>query len=51
MRPHAPDRYLSFMPRRARVIVPGLPHHITQRGNNRQQPSGNPVETRSVETR
>lgn len=25
------------MPRRARVIVPGLPHHITQRGNNRQQ--------------
>jgi len=37
MRLHAPDRYLPFMPRRARVIVPGLPHHITQRGNNRQQ--------------
>jgi putative transposase len=24
------------MPRRARIIVPGLPHHITQRGNGRQ---------------
>ncbi|MBU2887370.1 transposase [Gilvimarinus agarilyticus] len=24
------------MPRRARVIVPGLPHHIVQRGHNRQ---------------
>ena len=37
MRLHATLRYLPFMPRRARVIVPGLPHHITQRGNNRQQ--------------
>src|SRR5437764_5697439 len=26
-----------FMPRRARVIVPGVAHHVTQRGNNRQQ--------------
>jgi putative transposase len=25
------------MPRRKRLIVPGLPHHITQRGNNRGQ--------------
>jgi len=25
------------MPRRARVIVPGVAHHVTQRGNNRQQ--------------
>ncbi len=25
------------MPRTARVVVPGVPHHITQRGNNRQQ--------------
>ena len=25
------------MPRRPRVIIPGVPHHITQRGNNRQQ--------------
>jgi putative transposase len=24
------------MPRLARIVVPGLPHHITQRGNNRQ---------------
>jgi len=25
------------MPRIARVVVPGVPHHITQRGNRRQQ--------------
>jgi putative transposase len=25
------------VPRRPRVIIPGVPHHITQRGNNRQQ--------------
>jgi putative transposase len=24
------------MPRQARVVIPGLPHDITQRGNNRQ---------------
>lgn len=24
------------MPRLARIVVPGAPHHITQRGNNRQ---------------
>ena len=24
------------MPRMARVVVPGEPHHVTQRGNNRQ---------------
>ena len=24
------------MPRTARVVIPGCPHHITQRGNNRQ---------------
>ena len=23
------------MPRQARVVIPGLPHHVTQRGNNR----------------
>ena len=28
--------YARFMARLARVIVPGLPHHITQRGNRRQ---------------
>ena len=25
------------MPRIARIVVPGVPHHVTQRGNNRQQ--------------
>lgn len=25
------------MPRRARVVIPGLAHHVTQRGNNRQK--------------
>jgi putative transposase len=25
------------MPRSARLVVPGLPHHVTQRGNQRQQ--------------
>lgn len=24
------------MPRTARIVVPNVPHHITQRGNNRQ---------------
>jgi len=24
------------MPRRARIVVPGVPHHVTQRGNHRQ---------------
>ena len=28
---------LSAMARLARVVVPGLPHHVTQRGNRRQQ--------------
>lgn len=25
------------MPRAARIILPGYPHHVTQRGNNREQ--------------
>jgi putative transposase len=25
------------MPRQARVVADGVPHHITQRGNNRQE--------------
>lgn len=25
------------MPRSARLVVPGIPHHVTQRGNRRQQ--------------
>ena len=24
------------MTRRARIVVPGLPHHVTQRGNRRE---------------
>lgn len=30
-------QYLPGMPRLARVVIPGLPHHVTQRGNRRQQ--------------
>ena len=26
----------QVMPRLARIVVPGLSHHITQRGNNKQ---------------
>src|SRR5437899_2098946 len=29
--------YLAGMPRIARTIVPGLAHHLTQRGNRRQR--------------
>ena len=25
------------MPRKARIVMPGLPHHVTQRGNRRQR--------------
>ena len=25
------------MPRSARIVLPGVPHHVTQRGNNRQR--------------
>jgi putative transposase len=28
--------YHQFMPRTARIIVPGLPHHVTARGNRRE---------------
>ena len=24
------------MPRNARIVIPGLPHHLTQRGNDRR---------------
>jgi len=27
----------SGMARLARIVVPGLPHHVTQRGNRRQK--------------
>src|SRR5690349_7717913 len=25
------------MPRKARIVMPGIPHHVTQRGNRRQR--------------
>ena len=31
------SRMLWGMPRRARIVLPGYPHHVTQRGNRRQQ--------------
>jgi hypothetical protein len=35
------DKMLSYlilivMPRVARIVIPNVPHHITQRGNNKQ---------------
>jgi putative transposase len=30
-------RYVVRMARRARIILPGVPHHVTQRGNRRQK--------------
>ena len=30
-------RQIAGMVRLPRLVVPGLPHHITQRGNRRQQ--------------
>ncbi len=35
------------MPRRPRVVIPGVPHHITQRGNNRQAVFSSPRDCRS----
>ncbi|MCF6287586.1 MAG: transposase, partial [Candidatus Hydrogenedentes bacterium] len=29
-------RYPAFMPRTARIVIPGAAHHATQRGNNKQ---------------
>ncbi len=28
--------YDRVMPRLARIVVPGVPHHVTQRGNRRE---------------
>src|SRR5262245_66682086 len=28
---------MGDMPRRPRIVIPGVAHHVTQRGNNRQQ--------------
>jgi REP-associated tyrosine transposase len=30
---HSTPRHIRGMARLARVVVPGLPHHVTQRGN------------------
>ena len=30
------DKHSTIMPRRPRAVFPGVAHHITQRGNNRQ---------------
>ena len=32
----ANTRYTITMPRLVRAVIPGLPHHVTQRGNYRQ---------------
>ncbi len=37
------------MPRRSRVIVPGMPHHVVQRGHNRSVAFVDPVESGRVE--
>lgn len=34
------DRNSGLMPRQARLVAEGVPHHITQRGNNRQEEIG-----------
>jgi len=36
------------MPRIARIVLPDLPHHITQRGNNRQFDFFNPDDRNAV---
>ena len=33
----APITLILQMPRNARVVAPGIPYHVTQRGTNRQQ--------------
>jgi putative transposase len=33
---------LGFMARLSRIVIPGFPHHVTQRGNGRQQTFFNP---------
>jgi len=34
------------MPRKARLVVPGVPHHVTQRGNRRQRTFFSPADYR-----
>lgn len=35
------------MPRTARIVVPGMPHHVTQRGNQRQRIFFSPADYRA----
>lgn len=35
------------MPRSARIVVPGMPHHVTQRGNQRQRVFFSPADYRA----
>ena len=35
------------MPRTARIVVPGMPHHVTQRGNQRQRVFFSPADYRA----
>ena len=34
--PPAQTRTIKLMPRVARIVMPQMPHHVVQRGNNRQ---------------
>ena len=34
------------MPRQARIVAPGLPHHVYMRGNNRRRLFGRPTDYR-----
>ena len=36
------------MSRLARIVVPGVPHHVTQRGNRRDPPLPSPPAARSA---
>jgi len=33
---YTPRCYCPYMARLARIVIPGLPHHVTQRGNRRE---------------
>ncbi len=38
------------MARLARMIIPGVPHHVTQRGNRRERIFFEPATNRSIST-
>jgi len=41
---------LSRMARLPRIVLPGIPHHVTQRGNRRARPSSKMGTMRSTST-